>query len=125
MVYSKVLACLHVGSPSLPHDLITFIYRVVLPIFCSWHILFFVLFLFIFYFILFYFILYFFSFYYPLHISYLPCWTEYCKVRRSGRTAYMFPAKVFVCVMCEFLCVYVCVCVCVSVVYCHSFFFYV
>ena len=27
--YSKLLACLHVGSPSFPHDLISFIYRAV------------------------------------------------------------------------------------------------
>jgi hypothetical protein len=66
MVYSKVVACLHVGSPSLPHDFITFIYRVrerVLfigtqfsnlytavevvfnPIFCSWQIFLFDLFI--------------------------------------------------------------------------------
>jgi hypothetical protein len=46
MVYSKVLACLHVGSPSLPHDFITFIYRVVFnPIVCSWQIFLFDLFI--------------------------------------------------------------------------------
>jgi hypothetical protein len=108
MVYSKVLACLHIGSPSFPHDLI----------YCFMCLLF----------ILFYFICILFFIFYPfitrIFISYFlfTLLDRVLQVRCSGRTAYMFLAEGYVCVICAFLCVYVCVCVCVSVMYCHTFF---
>ena len=104
----SILKFWHACMLALPHYL-TISSRLSIVWFCQFFVLgtFYFLFCFCLFFILFYFyfILYFFSFYYPLHISYLPCWTKYCKVRRSGRTAYMFPASVS--------CVHFCACMCV------------
>ena len=113
---SKVLACLHVGSPSFPHDLITFIYRVVL-------IQFFVLGIFIFYFFIFYFFkLFFLS--YPYFYFLFTLLARVLQVRRSGQTLIRFRRRVYVCIMYASLCLCVCLRVCVCYVLSH-FHYYV
>ena len=116
MVYSKVLACLHVGSPTFPHDLITFICRVGFnPFFCSWHIFFFVLFivycllfisfLFLFYSLFFILLVPVFCFFYPAGPSTASEAFRSDSLHVSGRR--------FMSVPCVHFCAYMCVCACV------------
>ena len=101
------------------------IVRFLIQFFLSWHIS---IFLFCLIYCLFFFscIFILFFIFYPfitrIFVSYLPCWTEYCKVRRSVRPLIRFRPKVYVCVMSTSMGLYVCVCVCLSVMYCHTFF---
>jgi hypothetical protein len=116
MVYSKVLACLHVGSPSFPHDLITFIYRVVFePIFCSWHIFFFVLFIVYFYIFLFLFSFFIFSaFIIPSTFLTYPAGPSTARSEAfwSDNSLHVCGRR-FMSVSCVHFCACMCVCACV------------
>ena len=97
------LLLLHVCSPSFPHDLITFIYRVVFnPNFCSWHI---------------FFILSFFSFYYPLTFLIYPAGPSTASEAFRSDSLHVSGGR-FMSVSCVHFCACMCVCACVCVRVC-------
>ena len=105
----SILKCLHVGSPSFPHDLITLIYCMFLSKFCLGT------------FCIFYLILFFSPVFFIF--SYLPCWLEYCKWGVLVRQLVWFRRKVLCLRACMHLCACVCACVCVYYLLSHSHYF--